>query len=223
MNQPEFEESKTFYEARATKKNSILSLYSTCSNKQNKSFMGNKIVLPPYPTGWYSVGLSRELKGGQIRTICFMGEDVVLFRTASGKACVMDAYCPHLGGHFRYGGTVVKDTIRCPFHGFCFDTSGECVSTPYGTKPPPTAIAKTWTVRDINGFLLVNHDAENRKPDWEIPEKDYTGWTQLLSASFDIKSHPQETSENSVDFGHFSVVHGYSDLDTIKPLRTEGP
>lgn len=185
--------------------------------------MGNKVTLPPYPNGWYSLGLSRELKSGQLRAMRFMGEDVVLFRTHSGKVCLMDAYCPHMGGHFGFGGTIAGETIRCPFHGFCFDTNGDCVSTPYGTKPPPTAIAKTWTVRDVNGFILAYHHAGHHMPDWEIPEIDFTGWTSLLSVSFDLRSHPQETSENSVDLGHFTVVHGYTDVDTLKPLRTEGP
>lgn len=184
--------------------------------------MRKHVALPPYPDGWYSVGLSRELKAGEIRSMRFMGEEVVLFRTQSGKVCMMDAYCPHLGGHFGFGGKVINENIQCPFHGFCFDTTGECVSTPYGTKPPPSAVAKTWTTLDINGFVLAYHSSQNLQPEWHIPKIDFTGWTSLLSTSFNLQSHPQETTENSVDIGHFSVVHGYTDVDTIKPLHTDG-
>jgi len=184
--------------------------------------MGKKISLPPYPNGWYSLGLSRELNPGELRNCRFMGEDVVLFRTQSGKVNVIDAYCPHMGGHFGHGGTVTGEAIRCPFHGFCFDGNGECVSTPYGTKPPPTAVARTWQVCDTNGFILAYHDADGKSPDWEVPQIDFTGWTSMLSEAFDVKSHPQETTENSVDLGHFSVVHGYSDVEMLKPLKTEG-
>jgi phenylpropionate dioxygenase-like ring-hydroxylating dioxygenase large terminal subunit len=83
--------------------------------------MGKKIALPPYPNGWYCVGLSKDLVSGQVKSVQFIGEELVLFRTASGKVHAMDAYCPHLGGHFGHGGTVEGETIRCPFHGFCFD------------------------------------------------------------------------------------------------------
>lgn len=185
--------------------------------------MGKKVALPPYPNGWYCVGLSSQLKPGEVRTVQFMGEEAVMFRTRSGKVNVMDAYCPHLGGHFGHGGTVVGEVIRCPFHGFCFDGNGECVSTPYGTKPPPTAVVPTKPVRDINGFILVYHDASGRQPGWEIPEIDFAGWNPVLTTVLDLKSHPQETSENSVDLGHFTIVHGYSGIEVLKPLVTEGP
>ena len=34
---------------------------------------------------------------------------------------------------------------------------------------------------------------------------------------------PQETTENSVDFDHFTIVHGYRNLRVIHEARTEGP
>ncbi len=185
--------------------------------------MAKKIALPPYPDGWYCIGLSSRLKPGEVRTVQLAGDEVVMFRTASGKVSVMDAYCPHLGGHFGHGGIVVGEAIRCPFHGFCFDGNGECVSTPYGAKPPPTAVVPTKPVRDINGFIMVYHDAGGKQPDWEIPEIDFNGWNPVLATVLDLRSHPQETSENSVDLGHFTVVHGYSGIEVLKPLITEGP
>ncbi len=186
--------------------------------------MSKKSVLPPFPNGWYNVSLSDDLKPGALKKMQFMGEEVVLFRTEKGKVHLIDAYCPHLGGHFGHGGEVIGEQIRCPFHGFCFDGEGVCVSTPYKEgKPPPTAIARTWPVRDINGFILAYHDADGHIPNWEIPVVGWDNWCPMIHTSLDIRSHPQETSENSVDLGHFDVVHGYHDVEVLSGLETEGP
>jgi cholesterol 7-dehydrogenase len=41
---------------------------------------------------------------------------LVLFRTESGEAKVLDAYCPHMGADLGVGSKVVGDCIECPFH-----------------------------------------------------------------------------------------------------------
>lgn len=184
--------------------------------------MGKIAALHPYPDSWYVLGLSDEIKPGIVLNKNLAGQEIVLFRTVSGKLHAIDAYCPHLGAHLGHGGTVEGEEIKCPFHGFCFNGSGECTKTGYGTKPPPTAKAKTWQVRDKNGFIAIYHSNEHKAPDWEIPDVDSTGWNSLMTTSFEINSHPQETTENSVDTGHFGEVHGYTGIETLKKIETEG-
>ena len=64
----------------------------------------NAFQLPPYPSGWFVICLSEDLKVGDIKNEIFCGEEVVVFRTANGRAVVMEAYCPHMGAHFGHGG-----------------------------------------------------------------------------------------------------------------------
>ena len=179
--------------------------------------------LYPYPNGWYSIMVSSTLKNGDLVAKKFMGRDVVVFRTMSGKVCIMDAYCPHMGAHFAYGGTIEGETVRCPFHGFCFDTKGDCTKTGYGTKPPSNAKARTYPCEEVNGFILVYYHAEGKEPDWHIPEIDLEGWTPMKWIEYDLRSHPQETSENSVDIGHFSETHGYSKVEQLSEPVIDGP
>ena len=179
--------------------------------------------LPGFPAGWFALGFSHELPRGQILSRQFMGHQLALFRTQSGKASAVDAYCPHMGAHFGHGGTVEGETIRCPFHGFCFDQGGTCVATGYGTKPPPTARLRTWPLREVNGMLLVYYDHEGQKPTWEVSARDEEGWTAPRTAMWSLRSHPQETSENSVDIGHFRYVHGYQSIEIRSDLVADGP
>lgn len=182
-----------------------------------------RTALPPFPNGWYTFGFSDELPPGGLLTQRFMGQEVVVFRARSGQACAADAYCPHLGAHFGHGGRVDGEVLRCPFHGFCFDTKGLCVSTGYGTKPPPTARLRLWPLREVNGLLLIYHDAAGAPPAWEVPALDLEGWTPPAYRSFILNDHPQETTENSVDVGHFAFVHGYRDVRELREAETSGP
>jgi phenylpropionate dioxygenase-like ring-hydroxylating dioxygenase large terminal subunit len=126
-------------------------------------------ALSPYPSGWYAVAFAAELPRQGTLTRSLAGHELLLFRTASGQAAAIDAYCPHLGAHLGRGGRVCGEVLRCPFHGFQFDTGGRCVATGYGTKPPPNAVAKTWPLRERNGMLLVYHGAAGSVPPWEVP------------------------------------------------------
>ena len=178
-------------------------------------------ALPPYPTGWYAVAFADELPRAGVLVRPFMGDEIVLYRTEGGAACAVEPHCPHLGAHLGHGGRVEGELLRCPFHGFCFDGAGACVSTPYGKRPPKARLG-THIVREQSGLLLVFHDAEGRAPSWEVPPLDMHGWTPLSRRTSTLRGHPQETTENSVDVGHLSVVHGYRAVTEVKPLETQG-
>ena len=131
--------------------------------------------LSPYPSGWYVLAFSRQLSSGMLLTRPFVGRELVLWRTGTGRVAAMDAYCPHLGAHFGHGGRVQGEQLRCAFHGFCFDSEGRCVATGYGSKPPPTANVSTWPVRETNGMILVYHGADGAAPSWEVPALEARG------------------------------------------------
>lgn len=86
----------------------------------------------PMPYGWFQVLYSHELAPGESKPLEYFGTDLVIFRTESGEAKVLDAYCPHMGAHLGYGirgetgrgGRVSGDSIVCPFHGWAFDGDG---------------------------------------------------------------------------------------------------
>ena len=175
------------------------------------------------PNGWFVAATSAEVATGKTTTRRFMSEDLVLYRTASGEARAVSPYCPHLGAHLGHTGSVDGETIRCAFHGFCFDRAGACVSTPYGTRPPPTARLGVRHVREQHGVVLVWHDAAGRAPTWEVPLLDTQGWSPFVLQRLHLRGHPQETTENSVDIGHLSVVHGYRDVRLLREARADGP
>ena len=165
-----------------------------------------------YPRGWFVVCFADELDQGAVKRLEYFGQRLVAYRKESGAPVVLDAYCPHLGADLSEGGTVVGDTVRCPFHAWRFGPDGRCVQTPYADKIPPNGDrVRAWPVRERNGLLFIWHDwAGDTAPDWEIPVLAEYGdpqWTAWSRALLSIDTDPREVLENVADRAHFGPVH----------------
>ncbi len=163
------------------------------------------------PFGWYPVAWTAELEPGGLITRRYFEREMVIFRTTSGEAAVLDAFCPHLGAHLGVGGKIEADGIRCPFHGWKFRPDGECAEIPYAKRIPPAARAGVWTSRESGGLIWAWYHPEDAPPIFEtpeIPEYRATGWTaEWRRYEWTVRTHPQEIAENSVDWPHFHEVH----------------
>lgn len=173
--------------------------------------MGLRPPYPAFPNGWFGIADSGDLPSGALRPARAFGRELLLFRGRDGAVRVFDAYCPHLGAHLGHGGTVVGDTLRCPFHGWRFDGSGRCVEIPYASRIPPQARLEALPVEERNGVILTWHHARGEPPTWhvpELPEWRAAGWTEPVVRRFRVRAHCQEMAENVVDDAHFKYVHG---------------
>ena len=168
-------------------------------------------IVPGIPNGWYAVAWSSDLGPGEVRRIYYFGEEMVLFRTRTGQARVLSAYCAHLGAHLAEGGRVVGETIRCPFHAWQYDgQSGDCVKIPYCDRIPAKAQVRAWEVCERNGMIFAWHHAEEQEADWEVPEIPQLSdpeWAEPRTFEIEVPIHMQDMAENNLDPVHFEVVH----------------
>jgi len=166
---------------------------------------------PPggFPSGWYAVRPSSQLAPGQVVTIRQFGEERVLYRTESGRACLVDPICPHLGAHLERG-RVEGEELVCGMHGFAFAPDGECSRIAYGTRPPHNARVTHHPVDEVNGLIWLYNSIDGSPPAWKLEPLDWKGWTKPRLKRLEFVGHPQEITENSVDVGHFSSVHLYT-------------
>jgi nitrite reductase/ring-hydroxylating ferredoxin subunit len=177
---------------------------------------------PPFPFGWFAVALCHELRAGAVLTRQFMDREIVIYRTKSGTACAVEAYCPHLGAHLGHGGEVCGEELRCPFHGFRFSVQGSCVYSPSGA-PPPAARLGLLEVREIHGAIFVWHGPAGQVP-WEIDAPDdESEWHMVGHTVRHVHGHPQELVENSVDIAHLSTLHGLRNAQLVEPPIFDGP
>ena len=165
----------------------------------------------PIPFGWNGIAFAADLKAGEVKPLKYFGKELVLFRTESGEAKVLDAYCPHLGAHLGHGGKVVDESIQCPFHAWRFGGNGECVAVPYAQHMPRKANVPCWTTKVVGGLIMVWHHAEGKPPEWEvneIVELAHPDWTEPRSLLLEVPVHMQDMHENNNDPVHFKYVHG---------------
>jgi nitrite reductase/ring-hydroxylating ferredoxin subunit len=169
---------------------------------------------PGFPNGWYAVGWSKDLGVGDVQRIRYFDNEMVLFRTRSGRARVLDAYCAHLGSHLAEGGRVQGESVRCPFHAWEYDgESGECSKIPYCAKIPTRARVQAWEVRELNHMIFVWHHAEAKPPSWEVPrasQYDDPDWSPVRTFEIEVPVHIQDMAENNLDPVHFEYVHKMS-------------
>lgn len=168
------------------------------------------------PTGWFQVAWSAEISPGEVRRMKYFDREMIGWRTASGEAVVMDAYCEHLGAHLGYGGQVEGEVIQCPFHGWQWNKEGRNVCIPYESRPNRGRRIRSYPVTERNESIYIWHDIDERPPYFEAPDvfasfaddssaDDYYPQMTLFREALEL--HPQYVLENGVDFAHFKYVH----------------
>lgn len=182
-----------------------------------------RLPIHPFPTGWFAVAFSEELPVGGVLPLRWLGRDVVAFRGTSGRAAVVEAWCPHLGAHLGHGGRVDGDLLRCPMHHFGFDGDGACKGAGRGYGRPLGRGVPALEVREQSGLIMAWHAQDGGPPTWEPPPLCPEGGGQPVHRIEQIRTHVQELAENLFDIGHFAGVHGYISPRVVRAPEAEGP
>ena len=159
---------------------------------------------------WYVVLESRELKDKPLGALR-MGERMVFWRDAQGKAVCQVDKCAHRGASLALG-TVVNGHVQCPFHGLEYDPSGSCVLIPANgrTAPVPDALRlNTYPLHEENGFIWIYFG----QPGCKAPAK---GPKYFDDIKLDMKyssvidpwdNHYTRVIENQLDMAHLPFIH----------------
>jgi phenylpropionate dioxygenase-like ring-hydroxylating dioxygenase large terminal subunit len=177
------------------------------------------------PNQWYAVLDSRDVPRGRPVSVLRMGERLVFWRGATGSlACLRDA-CPHRGAALS-GGKILGETVQCPFHGFRFDSSGECRLVPALGRnvPPPKALkAGSYPVREAHGWIWIFWGSIKNNNLPPIPYFDD------LDRSFSYATYPYKWNahysrviENQLDVMHLPFVH-YNTIGRGNRTVVDGP
>lgn len=187
--------------------------------------LGTVDALPAFPEGWYFVAHRDSIQREKLIEKTWMGEEIVAWCDGEGRICVADAFCPHLGSHLgpTVGGAVRDGCLVCPFHGFTFDSTGQCVATP-NAPAPSAAKLRVYETTEILGMVFAWRGHAGRPPQWRLPEDLTAGpkWSETRSCVLRFRGHPQETTENSVDVEHLGYTHGYGDVRQVGPTLVRG-
>src|SRR5262249_37181237 len=78
---------------------------------------------------WQPVYLSKELQPEHAVPVRLMSEDFTLYRGAGGAPHLLALRCAHRGMQLS-AGWVEGDCLRCSYHGWLYDATGQCVQQP---------------------------------------------------------------------------------------------
>lgn len=158
---------------------------------------------------WYVVATSEAVYDGKMIATQLLEEDIIIWR-ADGKLQAWQDRCPHRGSALSLGEVRNGDTVVCPYHGWHFDTSGQCTLMPAHPKQKPSgrACVKTYHVQEKYGFIWVNlGQAEKDVPVFHGVDDDYH---LVINGPYDVETSGPRAVENFLDLSHFPFVHtGY--------------
>ena len=155
---------------------------------------------------WHPVAPADRI-GGQPFAARLLGEDLVLWRDASGALHAWPDRCPHRGAKLSLG-RVAEDRLECPYHGWQFEGSGRCVRVPAlpAFTPPATHCVPTHEAREHCGLVWVRLE----KGTMELPAFSADGDARLRKLNcgpYEVATSAPRVVENFLDLSHFAFVH----------------
>jgi len=194
--------------------------------KTSKNVKRRKITLadiprvgPGTPCGewfrryWIVVGTAQELYDIP-QAVKVLGEELVLFRDEFGKLGLLGLHCPHRGTSLEYG-DIECGGIRCPYHGWLFDVTGQCLempAEPKDSKFPQKVKHLSYPVKEQGGLIFAymgpDRDDPPPLPNYS-PLVDRGGQRQIEPARH-CDYNWFNFFENSADPAHICVLHRHA-------------
>lgn len=175
---------------------------------------------------WYPLLLSSQLPVGKV-----FGRDVgdgrvVAYRGEDGVARAYSAYCKHMGADLSFGGEVLGNNIRCPFHHWQFGGDGQCQKIASGDAIPPGTNLFQFPLKEQFGLIWIFF---GEKPLYELQgfegfnEETHVARSYEAALSGRLDCEPWMFTTNIFDFVHLKFLHNVetnnSGIEVLDPYR----
>jgi phthalate 4,5-dioxygenase oxygenase subunit len=138
-----------------------------------------------------------------------LGEDLIAFRDTRGKLGLLDEYCPHRRVSLFFGRN--EDCgLRCVYHGWKFDTTGQCVDMM--NEPEELSFAHkirttAYPMVELGGVIWTYMGPSALQP--PLPR---FAWTEMPATHRHVSKVVQETNwlqglEGGIDTSHAPILH----------------
>ncbi len=172
---------------------------------------------------WYAVLESKELKANKALGVTRMGEKLVFWRNSEGEAACVGDVCAHIGAPLCLG-EIKGDHLACPFHGFEYDSSGQCRYIPSlgrsGAVPKAMRV-NSYPVHEAHGWIWIywgNPDGDLKPPKWFDIDESFT--TSGFHEHWPV--HYSRMVENQLDVGHLPFIH-HNTIGRGERMVVDGP
>jgi len=155
---------------------------------------------------WYPIAAAAELDENPVKAVRLLGEDLVLYRDRSGTLGLVDSSCAHRRMNLALG-VPEEHGLRCPYHGWRFAETGQCLEQPAETRPYADKVKiKAYPVREACGAVFAYLGPQ---PAPELPIWDLMAWDDVLHeiAYATLPCNWFQSMENAVDQDHLDWLH----------------
>jgi len=176
---------------------------------------------------WMPVMRAEDLPAGEARPIRVMSEDFAIYRGEQGQAQIIDYRCPHRGAMMHLGWVEGND-IRCVYHGWKFDCTGQCNEQPAEEAGFARKVRiGAYPTREFMGLIFgfFGEGAPPAFPPYPLPQGDGIIENQAPPV---VPCNWLQCFENSMDEVHVAFVHkiggshsGIYDLPEIAADETD--
>lgn len=161
---------------------------------------------------WFVAGFAEEFPVGRLQGQVIAGKPIVLWRSARDGVVALDDRCAHKKMALSKGKLLDGDIIECPYHGFCFESSGRCVRIPSQLDLPiPTrAKVKAYPVVEQDGLVWVWPGDPGKRGSLLPPRSPEIGdptWERHNAPPTLVNANYRLLIENLLDVSHFYPLH----------------
>jgi 5,5'-dehydrodivanillate O-demethylase oxygenase subunit len=194
-------------------------------SKEENEFLTR--VGPGTPAGemlrryWWPVAFSEGVKSqGAPVKVKLLAEEFVLFRDGAGKLGILALHCSHRGTSLEYG-RVEESGIRCCYHGWLYDISGNCLEQP--AEPVDSTFKDrikhpAYHSQDAGGlvFAYVGPEPAPLLPSYDLLVRE--DGCRVVGGGEEFCNWLQR-AENSADGAHSIALHaaGYPNMALKRP------
>ncbi len=156
---------------------------------------------------WHVVARSEDVAGDAPVAARLLGEKLVLWRSEDGRIQAWKDFCAHRGAPLSLG-KVKNCRIVCPYHGWHFDGSGQCVHVPAHPEqsPPARSVVQGYRATERYGFIWVSMGDPvadiPRLPHWDDAE-----FRKVKAGPYAYDANALRCLDNFMDASHFPHVH----------------
>ena len=153
---------------------------------------------------WYVVARSSEVKT-QPLAVTLWNQSIVIYRDNTGKIHALEDRCPHRQVKLSHG--KIKDNlIECAYHGWRFNTLGECAEVDYlaENQKLPNCKIRPFPVKEQDGFIWLFPGDETKAEQVSIlglPEWEHLNYIATVSV-INCQAHYSFLIENLMDMYH---------------------
>ena len=172
-------------------------------------------------TFWQPVYVAANLPPGHAKPIRIMSEDFTLYRGESGTPHLVAFRCAHRGTQLSTG-WVEGDCIRCFYHGWKYDGSGQCVEQPAEDASFASKVQiRSYPTEEYLGLIFAYLGEPERgapgafrpPPLPRYPELEEPGVLTVLAYTWPCNYF--NNLDNGPDEVHISFVHRDTSLEAI--------